>query len=125
MGYTIENMEETYRPVYGYEGLYEVSDKGNVKAKEKKIGSRIYPEKVMCLERTYHGYARVMLTKKGVPQKIYVHRMVASAFLERPEVGEQVNHKNLVKHDNRVENLEWVTQDENIAHYYSKKGATL
>lgn len=60
------------------------------------------------------GYLRVCLRKGGTSTDVYVHRAVAQAFL--PVVGEEVNHKNLNKADNRVINLEWVSHAKNIAH---------
>ena len=64
------------------------------------------------------GYCQVLLRPTGSDKRVYryVHRLVAEAFLEKPEGRNVINHKNYIKSDNRVSNLEWVTQKENIAH---------
>lgn len=70
----------------------------------------------ICLEK--HGYLRVFLSKDNVSKKYAVHRLVATTFLGEP-IGENVivNHKNGIKTDNRVENLEWCSVRDNVAHY--------
>lgn len=112
---------EKYKAIKDYEGLYEVSNLGNVKALTKTTYQngkpQVYAEKIMKQEVTYKGYTRVMLSKQGVVKKIYVHRLVAIAFLKNRDGATEINHKNLIKGDNRAENLEWVNGSENVQHY--------
>ena len=65
------------------------------------------------------GYLRVSLCKNGKWKWMSIHRLVAMAFLDNPEKYEQVNHKNGIKTDNRLENLEWCNNSQNMKHAYS------
>lgn len=114
-------MTETYLPIEGFAGLYEVSNKGNIKALERVREFQTYPEKILKIEKTRKGYCRVMLSKNNKKSKIYIHRMVANAFVPNPKNKIQINHKNLDKADNRAENLEWVTGSENCFHWWKTR----
>jgi len=72
-----------------------------------------------CLDKK--GYERTRLSNNGVAKTLKVHRIVAEAFLPNYCKDLQVNHKNCVKHDNRLENLEMVTQSENTKHAWKNK----
>lgn len=87
-----------WKPVIGYEGLYEVSDFGAV----RRVGGKTLKPKTES-----NGYRRYHLSKKGVDKTILAHRIVAMAFIENPFGHKTVNHINEDKSDNRVENLEW------------------
>jgi hypothetical protein len=82
---------------------------------------RIYSKKTnkfMTACNGSYGYKLVCVRKNGKASTQKVHRLIASAFLPNPENKAQVNHKNGIKSDNRLENLEWATQSENQLHAY-------
>ena len=112
--------EERWRWIEGYEGLYMVSDHGRVMGLQKTS----HYGHIMKLKKTRSGYMHVCLCKGNVKADYAVHRLVASAFLERGKSKTEVNHKNGVRDDNRVENLEWVTRSENERHAYHILGKT-
>ena len=99
-------MEEQWKPVKGYEGLYEVSNMGRVKSLHYNRSDK---EKVMVLGKTTRGYMNVVLCKNKKHRTFTVHRLVAETFIPNPLCLYTVNHKNEIKTDNRVENLEWMS----------------
>lgn len=116
-------MEEVWKDVKGYEGLYQVSNLGRVKSLERKQYSndkfhgRILRERVLIpnIENKW-GYLSNKLTKNRI-EKIYkIHRLVAEAFIPNPLNKPQVNHKDGNKKNNYVYNLEWCTSSENLKH---------
>jgi hypothetical protein len=110
--------KEIWKDVSGYEGIYQVSNLGNVKVLPRIIqnyrGTFLSKEKILKPGIT-EGYARVVLTKNGKRSTKKVHRLVATAFL-----GEmthlQVNHIDFNRSNNNISNLEWVTHLENMTH---------
>ena len=110
-------MNEIWKPVVGYEGLYEVSNLGRVKSLSRidSIGRKI-KERILSQGKCKQGYLTVSLCKNGKPNSYYVHRLVAQAFIPNPDNYPEVNHKiDDFEHrsDNRVENLEWCTAEYN------------
>ena len=101
------------RDIKGYEGLYFVSDLGEVFSYPKKTRKGIRKLKPCCLKT---GYLGIDLCKDGIIKKYTIHRLVALAFIENPDNKEQVNHKNGIKTDNSLSNLEWSTRSENQLH---------
>ena len=122
-------IEEIWKPVVGYEGTYEVSSLGRVKSCERTIirsnGREIkFPDKIMKPSTNHKGYLIIDLRKNGKRSGGFVHRLVGKAFIDNPLNKEQINHKNGNKKDNRAQNLEWVTNQENMAHAYKVLGRT-
>jgi hypothetical protein len=66
-----------------------------------------------------NGYMKTQIWVDGKPKNVLQHRLLAQEFIDNPKNKKQVNHKNGVKHDNRIENLEWVTQSENGLHSFA------
>lgn len=118
-----ENTCEIWKPITGYEGLYEVSDLGRVRGLNrivKKSNGYNYNSKGRILRprNKPNGYLFVSLHKLCKPMNLFIHRIVAEAFIPNPEGKKTVNHKNGIKTDNRVENLEWTTYSENHLHSF-------
>ena len=88
-----------------FNGRYEASDFGQIRIKETGQLKSLRPR---C------GYLSITAYSRGVEKNLYVHRMVALAFL--PQTASEVNHKNGDKKDNRVENLEWISTSDNLRH---------
>lgn len=103
-------MTEEWRPVVGFEGLYEVSSLGNVKS---LCAGRWKSTMMRKPVPDVHGYQTVNLKKDGKYKNVKIHRLVAMAFLDNPNEWPEVNHKDEDKTNNRVENLEWCTRQYN------------
>lgn len=109
--------QEIWKDVKGYEGLYQISNFGNLKSLERKVrdwkGERTVKESLMCFT-VRSGYYNVVLRKQGHRESKQIHRLVAEAFIPNPESKPIVNHKDFNRKNNCVENLEWCTQKENV-----------
>lgn len=123
-------VSERWRAVPGYEGSYEVSDRGRVRSMARNVpsrwgGFRRAPGKVLSAGRGPGGYWHVVLYKDGEKRQPKVHRLVLAAFAGPCPDGLQVNHKNRDPSDNRLENLEYVTALENVRHAHRVGPPTL
>lgn len=106
-------MKEIWKDIKGYEGIYQVSNLGKVKS--------LLRNKLFKVSLNKYGYPRVSFKNKTYT----VHRLVAEAFIPNPYNKPTVNHKNKIKTDNTVENLEWMTIGENNKHRYDKPNMTI
>ena len=103
------------KEVAGYEGKYAVTKNGVVYSLERKYSPKL---KVLKQQHMPNGYLRAPLRGQKHTEYIYVHRLVAEAYIPNPQNKPMVNHINGNKADNRVGNLEWVTGLENHTHAF-------
>lgn len=118
-------MGEIWKDVVGYEGLYQVSNMGMVRSIDRYVNAggmmnqnrlSLKKGKILNCSPTKRGYTRVSLSKESKTKQELIHRIVAFAFLNKVEGKINVNHINGIKQDNRVCNLEFVNQRENVLH---------
>ena len=118
---------EIWKPISVYNGYYEVSNLGRVRSVTRKIERTdpknpnkkrlfTYKGKLIPFWITNKGYLRCTLNINNIKKNHLVHQLVAKEFIENKDLKSQVNHINCIKTDNRVENLEWVTNYENYLH---------
>lgn len=103
------------KQIKGYEGLYEIDEKGNVYSLPRKGTWQKSPRK---LKHFLSEYYYVMLCKDGKTKKKRLHRLLADNFIPNPKNKPIVNHKDGDKLNNSLDNLEWATNAENIRHAY-------
>lgn len=114
-------VKEVWKDVKDYEGLYEVSDHGNVRVKDREVISRwgteyVRPEKILSPDIDKDGYCVASLRKDSINKRFKIHRLVAMTFIPNPENKPTVNHKNGIKDDNCITNLEWMNHKEQRKH---------
>lgn len=105
-----------WKDIKGYEGLYQISSEGTVRRFYKSKGGYYHYLK----NRENGKYYTVCLSKDHTKKTFNVHRLVAEAYIERPEGATEVNHIDGNKHNNDVSNLEWVTARQNQLHSTEK-----
>lgn len=116
---------EVWKPIREYENLYIVSNLGKVKSLDRitKNGRGYFLKKGKLLKNNINnkGYEYLYLRDKNRSKKVYVHRLVAEAFIPNPRNKKEVNHIDCNPLNNKLNNLEWVSHKENMA-YMSKLG---
>ena len=115
-----------WMPLASFEGLYEISSSGDIRSVARefsyydprwnRIITRKHKPAIMKQSDSLGGYKFVCLRKDGEYHQRYVHRLVAQTFIPNPENKPEVNHKDRIKSNNCVDNLEWVTSKENSQH---------
>ena|SRR5690554_2824929 len=105
--------KEMWKDVPGFDGMYQISNSGRVRSWRNNRWGRAKRPKILQSHTLKNGYDAVSL---GRGNKMYIHRIMATAFIPNPENKPQVNHIDGNKVNNRISNLEWVTQKENSIH---------
>jgi len=108
----MDNIEEKYVDIKGYEDLYQISNLGNVKSKDRTVicsNGDLKPIKSRILSPADNGkgYLFVYLWKFNNSKRVYIHRLVAQAFISNPDNLEEINHIDGNTKNNNVNNLEW------------------
>ena len=114
-------MEEVWKAIEGYEGIYEVSSLGRVRSIDRDIYQvgrwgkvmKVRQPGKMIAQHANNGYKRVALYRDGQGKWSFVHRLVATAFVPNPDDKPYINHKDENRSNNVPENLEWCTMAEN------------
>lgn len=117
-----EAAKEIFRPISGYDGLYEISNLGNIKSLKRKSGNNKNTSiRILSSSVNKHGYCHISLTNlNGIRVNHSVHRLVAFAFIEKDSFHEgcEVNHIDGNKSNNRHSNLEFCSRSENMIHSF-------
>lgn len=120
-------MNEVYVPIHKYQDCYEVSNFGNVRSitrhlpRTNKFGTthlKLFRSKQLSKKENRNGYLEVNLWKNNKSKMFSVHRLVLETFNPTRNTTLEVNHIDGNKHNNRLENLEWVTSSQNKIHRY-------
>jgi hypothetical protein len=112
---------EIWKDIEGYEGYYQVSNLGRVKSLRREVACKngmvkTVKEKILKQKTRNDGYKEVNLNRKGKGFSKAVHRLVALSFISNSENKRDVNHKDGIKTNNNLMNLEWCTTQENTRH---------
>lgn len=119
-------MKEVWKDITGFYGYYQVSNLGNLKSLSRKVkhssGSlKILKEKISIGALDGKGYLIATLSKTNTSTRELMHRLVAKEFLSNDSNLPQVNHKDGIKTNNNVTNLEWCTASYNVQHSFDNK----
>ena len=110
-------MKEIWQNIPGYENLYKISTRGRVRAFSNGKW------KLRKLVKSWHGYWKINLYKEGKATTFDVHQLMQRTFFGPKKEGYEINHKDLNKKNNKLDNLEYVPQLENARHYYKSKNS--
>lgn len=110
--------QESMVEIKGYEGQYAITKDGRIFSYPRK-GRGGHDGKWMKLQKGTDGYMHVVLTKNKIKTNYLVHRLLGFAFLTTQPQKDFINHKNGIKTDNRIENIEWCTKSENTHHAFA------
>lgn len=114
-------INEIWKDIENFEGIYQISNYGNVKSMERIVdigNSRIYTQKEKIIKTYGKRYRQVNLYKNAKCHHFYIHVLLAKSFIPNVNNKEQVNHIDGNKFNNNLDNLEWVTRSENSRHAY-------
>lgn len=122
-------MKKEWKWIKGYEGLYKVSNHGDVVSVKRLAYRKVHGvirsytvnKKILKQIDNSRGYKRVILCKNGCGRAVFVHRLVATHFVRRKKGCNVVDHKNRVHTDNNALNLRWCTQNDNLKNKYHQK----
>lgn len=106
------------RDIPNFEGMYAATKCGKIWSYPKSTNHKLSGKFLRPRILKKSGYIRVQLCVKGKSKDYYVHRLIALTFLENQKEYKEVNHKNGIKSDNRVSNLEWVNRSQNHKHAF-------
>lgn len=116
-------VKEIWRDITWYEDIYQISSLGNLKSLYFiNCKYKIKRDKLKKQQNDKDGYKILLLSNNKATQNKKIHRLVAEAFIPNPENLPCVNHKNWIKTDNSIENLEWCTHKYNNEHSYRELG---
>lgn len=118
-------MEEIWKDIEGYEGYYQISNLGNVKSLARNVIRsdgviQPYKERIMDKRVSTDGYYIAKLTVNRKSKSIGIHILVARHFIPNPDNLPEVNHKDLDRKNNRVDNLEWCTHQDNVRYSWER-----
>lgn len=118
-------MEEIWKDIKGYEGLYQCSTYGNIRSLDRYVyessGKRQFRKGQLIIPRkNKNGYLQFALNKNSKRKMVYIHLIVAETFIENTNKNDTVNHKDGNKLNNNIENLEWCSYSENNLHAYKE-----